>query len=242
MKSLRLDPRSIILFCIMISSLVFSCGSLYIKAGLFVLTLLCALMFGLLNRGVFLLFYRLRYLLISLLVLQVLFRKGGQVYWSFGILSITEAGIRYAFSSFLNYGVLISGSILLSSISLDKFFMVFRYYRLPSELTLTLSFGVQYINTFSGQISNIKQSIRQRNLMSGRNPIKKLKIIRELIIPVLVKSLSEVQYKAIALELKGISLKSKSRCSLRFRSRDIIFLLVSVIIAGYLFYLERHFS
>lgn len=240
MNKLRFDPRTIIIFCIVVSTIVLSVKSVFIQTATVLLEIFVAILLNSFSNNFTKLIYRFRHLILAVIVLQVLFRHGGEVYFSFYFIKITEVGLLYAYSSILRYAVIIVGSILLAKISLDEFLMVFHYYRMPRELSLTLTFGIQYLNTFSSQIQYIRQVIRQRKLLFGLSLINKIKLFKEIVLPMLIKSLSEVQYKAIALELKGISLKVKHKCTLKFKNADYMFFGMILIYLLMIVYLNLH--
>ncbi|HPM01686.1 MAG TPA: energy-coupling factor transporter transmembrane component T [Candidatus Cloacimonadota bacterium] len=222
------DPRTLIFICLVSSSVILLSQSLLVQFY----SLLYLLAFTLFSKGyekkIFTILYKMRHLLITILLIQLLFRQGGQVYWQYSVLQISEAGIRYSLSALMRYSGIISGSLLLSTISLNEFLEVFHYYRLPRDLSLTVTFCIQYLSSFSRQIKHISQIIRQRNLYEGKNLFGKLFILKEVSLPLLIKSLSEVQYKAIALELKGISLKPRFKTSLKFKTSDYLIIVMTI--------------
>ncbi len=216
----KFDPRTLIFICLLTSSMIL--GGKDIKTQLYIFTAL--LLFTGLLRGFYNSFlkviYKMRHLLVTIFILQLLFRHGGEVYFQYHFIQISEAGLLYAFSSLIRYSVIILGSIMLSAVSLNEYLDVFHYYHLPKDLSLTVTFCIQYLSSFSKQIKSISQVIRQRNLYSDQNIFRKIHILKEVSLPLLIKSLSEVQYKALALELKGISLNPVYQTNLKFKRPD----------------------
>lgn len=222
----NLDPRTLILICIISSTAVLLSQSLLTQFMLLLLLITAILMTQTKQNQLFIILYKMRHLLVTILVLQLLFRRGGEVYFAYSFIQITELGINYALSALIRYAVIIASSLLLAKIPLNHFMELFAIYRFPRELSLTISFCIQYLSIFSKQIKIITQISKQRNLYHHRSILKKIMVLKELILPVLIKSLSQVQYKAIALELKGISLKTKVTKTLRMNPQDYTILII----------------
>ncbi|MDD3502021.1 MAG: energy-coupling factor transporter transmembrane component T, partial [Candidatus Cloacimonetes bacterium] len=222
----KLDPRTLIFACIISTSLILINKSLVNQLFVFLILLLFTVVMGFIKKGVLQVLYKMRHLLISIFVMQLLFRRGGEIYYQLYFVQITEVGVSYALSSFLRYATIILSTIVLANVSLNEFLEVFQYYRLPRNLSLTVTFCIQYLTSFSKQIKHIAQIIKQRNIIADSKLSRKLHILKEVSLPLVVKSLSEVQYKAIALELKGVSLKPQFKTNLKFYFIDYLVIIL----------------
>lgn len=221
----NLDPRSLILICIISSTAVLISHTLFTQFLVLLLLIAVILLTQSKQNQLFIILYKMRHLLVTILILQLLFRRGGEVYFAYSFIQITEFGLNYALSALIRYAVIIASSLLLAKIPLNHFMELFAIYHFPRELSLTISFCIQYLSVFSRQIKSITQISKQRNLYHHRSIFKKLMVLKELILPVLIKSMSQVQYKAIALELKGISLKTKVKKTLTMNPKDYAIIL-----------------
>ncbi|HPY97113.1 MAG TPA: energy-coupling factor transporter transmembrane component T [Candidatus Cloacimonadota bacterium] len=228
MLSKKLDPRTLIFACIISTSLILFNSSLIKQFCVFSLLLIFAVLMRFIKKSVGKVLYKMRHLIFTLFVMQLLFRHGGETYYQFSFIKITEAGVQYSLSSFLRYATIILSSIVLINVSLNEFLEVFQYYKLPRNLSLTVTFCIQYLTSFSRQIKHINQIIKQRNMLKNSRFKQKMLILKEVSLPLVVKSLSEVQYKAIALELKGVSLKPQFKTNLKFYLVDYLIILLFI--------------
>lgn len=151
-------------------------------------------------------FGRFRHLwiaVLSIFILQALFRRGGEDIIGYGILRITEEGLFYGITVSLRLINLILISGLLFSIPSSDYLLAFSAWKIPYEISFLITTVIRFIPDYYKVFIAYRENLYLRNVN-----IKKLKLkakfvaLLSLLIPVLTSSLSEVKYRAVALDMK----------------------------------------
>jgi energy-coupling factor transport system permease protein len=215
----RLHPLSYILLCIFYSSLAIALEHPHLLFIVFVLATLVDFRDGLKALGARLeKLEKLFWLIISIIVIQLLFRRGGGVIFSLGPIRIHQAALFS--SAFLSFRILIiyMCAISLSSLDFSLYRAAFSAIRLPEELSFMVSYMAHLIPEYSARFKGQMQELRDREIVLRKLGIKaKLKLYRILALSAIAELILQSGRQAIALELRGFRSKGRPGCLHRHR-------------------------
>ena len=213
MLKTRLHPLSHILIFLLFSSLVFACGALPRLCFILGLSILYSSV-----RGGYGFIKTLKSLwrslpfIMSLSVLQLIFRGEGEALWHWGFMRVSSGGIYWAAVISLRLATVVLCAKAISRNSFRDFQAAFAAIRLPEEFSFMLSYGVQLIPSFSAKIKGFMQSLRMRGIEPAKLPWKqRLSVYKLMSIAALAGIINGSTTAAIALELRGF--RSKGRRS-----------------------------
>lgn len=207
---MKINSRTVLIITVSLSTISVIRQSLYIQGAVTIVTLMLIIMQQ--ARQVMLLrvFGRLKHLWIavfSILILQIVFRQGGDVYFSFYLIKITETGVFYGISVALRLINLILISGLLFNIPSSEYMLAFKAWRFPYEISFLITTVIRFIPDYYRMFLSYKESFYLRNIELKRLSLhNKLKAIIMLLLTVLADNLADVKKRAIALELRAFRL------------------------------------
>lgn len=232
---MRLDARTWILFSIYLTGISILTNLLVVQASIFLLTLL--LYFWKTQFSVPITnikkFRHLLVFLLSVSLLQILFRHNGEVLFRIASFTITEEGVHYAEISMLRYCILLSMGLILTSIPYTKMLYALTCWKIPYELSFLIATTIHYVEVLWIRINKLKETLTLRAFtfkeLSAR---QRLSILQELLIPLLAVVLKEMNYRVISLEMRAFRLH-KNRTLLneeKLPIRDLLLQLVGLVI------------
>ena len=190
------------------------------------------------------------WLIIFTVALQMLFTRGGTLYWSWGVLSLSSYGIQNGLFIFCRFVLIIFMSTLLTlttpplsmSDAIESLLNPLKRFHLPvHEIALMLSIALRFVPTLMDETEKIMNAQRARGVdFSDGNLIQKVKAIVPLLIPLFVSSFNRAEDLATAMEARGYrggEGRSKYR-KLKWASRDTIVLVVFAIATVILIFLR----
>jgi energy-coupling factor transport system permease protein len=149
-------------------------------------------------------------LLISLIVVQILFRSSGAIFWHWGAIKITWDGLHYGTSASLRLIILFLSASFLLNISYRDYLMAFQSWKLPYELSFLMASVLQFLPILRRQFQQMGEALAIRSIELGRLPLaKRIVAYTELIFPILGKSISSLKFRVISLEMRGFRLSNK---------------------------------
>jgi len=171
--------------------------------------------------------------ILSIAVIQIIFRREGNILLSFNFLKITDIGLFYGITVSLRLTNLILISGLLFSISSTDYMLAFKAWHFPFEISFLITSVIRFIPDYYKLFLAYRETLYLRNIDLKRLTIRnKLLAIVSLLMPVLTTNLAEVKSRAIALDLKGFRL-FKKRTYLyesKLKIQDYIFQVVAIMI------------
>ncbi len=233
----RLDPRTKLLFSLLI------CVAAFASNQVIFLLLLLALNLGLgLLGGVFPQTLRvLRGMLkacVFMFILQVLFIQQGNPYFSFLGIHVTDFGVRTAYMVILRLlNATLPLSLMLTVTRLtDLSNALVVHWHLPYQYAFTITTALHFIPVFFQDMQAVTEAQIARGVsFDTRNPIKKIGLMIPLSIPLLISSVKKTEQAAIAVELRGFRLRTREsayRVS-RMQGMDVLTLLLgAALVAG----------
>lgn len=172
-------------------------------------------------------------LALIVLVLQVLCVRTGDVLVQAGWLKITVDG--------LSSGVLVVLKVVCMVLPLTLAFMTTQLedltnelvekWRLPYKYAFTVSTAIRFIPVFAEEMNGIMEAQRARGVQFDTgNIVKKVSLMIPLCVPLLISSVRKTDSIAIAAELRGFNLRTRTSAWKKqsFHARDAVMLLACV--------------
>lgn len=246
----RLDPRAKLVASFYFIGIIFLANNWQSYLFLAVFTLF-AVFLSKINLNFFLRGVRpLIWLIIFTVALQMLFTRGGTLYWSWGVFSLSSYGIQNGLFIFCRFVLIIFMSTLLTlttpplsmSDAIESLLNPLKRFHLPvHEIALMLSIALRFVPTLMDETEKIMNAQRARGVdFNDGNLIQKVKAIVPLLIPLFVSSFNRAEDLATAMEARGYrggEGRSKYR-KLQWASRDTLVLGVFVIATIILIFLR----
>ncbi len=244
----KLDPRTKLLGSFYFIGIIFLANNwqsyLFLAAFTLVAIALSKISFTFFWKGV----RPLLWLILFTVALQMFFTSGGIVYWHWGILRLTEFGVRNGIFIFCRFVLIIFMSTLLTlstpplelSDALEYVLRPLKAVKFPvHEISLMLSIALRFVPTLMDETEKIMNAQRARGVDFGEgNLIQKMQAIVPLLIPLFVSSFNRAEDLATAMEARGYQGgegRTKYRI-LHWQRRDtavvVVFALLTVILIG----------
>ncbi len=207
----RIHPISLITIVIWLSSMSLLTMKVKSLAALFVLALiLLVILSNDRGRSSMIRLGKLAPLLVMVFVLQILFRRGGNTYFSYGCFALTSLGLSIGTAISIRFLIIISGASILSHLNFVDFRNAFALIHLPEEISFMVSYVLRFVSTLRQRFVTAMLMLKSRGLDIARLSLaRRFKIYRILALSVLVTSLSHSHMQAIALELRGFRSSGK---------------------------------
>jgi energy-coupling factor transport system permease protein len=209
----RLDPRAKLVASFYFIGIIFLANNWqsYLFFGIFT-------MFAVFLSKISLIFFLrgvrpLILLIIFTVALQMLFTRGGTLYWSWGVFSLSSYGIQNGLFIFCRFVLIIFMSTLLTlttpplsmSDAIESLLNPLKKIHLPvHEIALMLSIALRFVPTLMDETEKIMNAQRARGVdFNDGNLIQKVKAIVPLLIPLFVSSFNRAEDLATAMEARG---------------------------------------
>lgn len=209
----NMDPRAKLLASFYFIGIIFLCNNWQSYLLMFAFTLgvivLSKVSVKFFIRGV----KPLIWLILFTVILQVLFTRGGTVYFEWGIISLTQFGLMNGAFIFCRFVLIIFMSTLLTlttpplalSDAIEYLLRPLKVMKFPAhEVSLMLSIALRFVPTLMDETEKIMNAQRARGVDFGEgNLAQKMKAIVPLLIPLFVSSFNRAEDLAIAMEARG---------------------------------------
>jgi len=200
-----LHPLSYILLCVAYSSLAVALTHPGQLLWVFILALILDFREGFRALGQRLLGLRkILWLLLSVLIIQVLFRRGGGIALALPILKIHGAALVYSAQISLRIIVIYLCAASLSKLDFSLYRSAFSRIRLPEELTFMISYMAQLIPRLNARFKEQTRELRERGLSLRKIGFRqKLTVYKILALATIADLILQSGRQSIALELRG---------------------------------------
>lgn len=203
----RLNLRTILVLVMLLTSLSVIYQKVIVQITLIVAAIILLLILNPGKQSRDKLFHRLANLgriILTIMVFQILFRKGGTVYFSWGIINVTSVGLNYGIASSLRFFLIIIVAGLLFEIPYYDFLLAFNKWKIPFEISFLAATVIHFIPIFNNQFKVSMEVLRLRGIEIGKLPLnKRTSAFLSLIFPVLAQAIYDIKYRTISLELRG---------------------------------------
>lgn len=209
----RLDPRAKLLASFYFIGIIFLCNN-FLSYGLMLAFTIVAILLSKISLRFFLRGVRpLIWLILFTVLLQVFFTQGGEVYFHWGIISLTRLGIVNGLYIFCRFVLIIFMSTLLTltttplalADAIEYLLRPLKVVRFPAhEVSLMLSIALRFVPTLMDETEKIMNAQRARGVDFGEGSlIQKMKAVIPLLIPLFVSSFNRAEDLAVAMEARG---------------------------------------
>ncbi len=242
----KLDPRTKIVMMILYIAMTFLVEHIYFLAIPFLYLVAELILSRISLRYILNALKPIRFLLILMFILNLIFTKGDSVWIDLGFWKITgEAVLQSCFLS-IRIILLVAGASMLTLTTsplaltdgIERLLSPLKVFRFPvHELAMMMTIALRFIPTLMDESDKIRnaQMARGADFESG-NVFRRVKSMIPILIPLFVSSFRKADELAIAME---------SRCyhggdgrtrlhQLHFKTADLIALLISLLIVGVL--------
>lgn len=143
---------------------------------------------------------------ISVFLIQGLFWQSGPVAVALGPVSLKSEGLMFAAASTGRILTLVCAFLLLSLTTRpDELMIALDERGLPPTLTYIVLATIQIVPRFQARARTILDAQRARGLQTEGSYLQRFKGLMPLIVPLVLRSIVDVEERAIALEARGFS-------------------------------------
>ena len=208
----RLDPRTKLILSLMICVASFLSNQVIYLLLLLALNLLLGALGHVFPQTVRILKGMMK-ACVFMFVLQVLFIQQGNPYFEVIGIRITDFGVRTAYMVILR--------LLNATLPLSLMLMVTRltdlsnalvvHWHLPYQYAFTITTALHFIPVFFNDMQVISEAQLARGVsFDTRNPFRKFALMAPLSVPLLISSVKKTEQAAIAVELRGFNLRTRT--------------------------------
>ena len=177
-------------------------------------------------------------LALIMLVLQLAFMRDGNIVWGF----VTDTGLITGSKACLRLlGVALPLILMLMVTKLnDLANACVEVLHVPYRYAFTFTTALRFVPVFGQEMNAIMEAQTARGVeYDTKNPVKKLKLMLPLCVPLLISSVGKTDATALAAEQRGFYLRTRASSYKRYpiKGLDIAVLIVSIalIAIGFLF-------
>ena len=239
----KLHPITKAIWAVLTGILCFVCQNVWFLAVISVINIVVFITSGIIREGkpVLKLFGVVSALL---LFFTVFFNREGTLLISYGIIKITDEGVRQGLVMVLRMlGALLPISIMIMLTPANDLAAAFvRYFHVPYKYAFAVTATLRFIPTLTGEMQQIMQAQAARGCdLDKGGPVKRFGRVIPLTVPLLSSSVKKTEQMAISLEVRGFGAGERSSYrKTRFSARDISVL--TAVAAGYVVGLLIAFS
>ncbi len=231
----RLNPLSkmIVAFLICLSS--FANNNIYFTIGIIAVNLLIAYLAQIFDKALSLLITLFK-IGIVLFLLQVFFIRTGNILLTLPFnLYITDIGLKFSILLVLRLvGATMPLVIILTVTRMsDLTNVMVQKLHIPYKYTFAFTTALRFIPIFENEMKGIIEAQTARGVeFDTKNPVKKLKLVLPLCVPLLISSVKRIEGSAISAELRGFNLRSRDSGykTYGFIGMDYIAMLFSILL------------
>lgn len=231
----RLNPLSkmVIAFLICLSS--FANNNIYFTIGIIAVNLLIAYLAQIFDKALSLLITLFK-IGIVLFLLQVFFIRTGNTLLTLPFnLYITDIGLKFSILLVLRLvGATMPLVIILTVTRMsDLTNVMVQKLHIPYKYTFAFTTALRFIPIFENEMKGIIEAQTARGVeFDTKNPVKKLKLVLPLCVPLLISSVKRIEGSAISAELRGFNLRSRDSGykTYGFIGMDYIAMLFSILL------------
>lgn len=146
-------------------------------------------------------------------ILQVLFIQQGEAYVDLIGIRITDFGVRTAYMVILRLlNATLPLSLMLTVTRLtDLSNALVVHWHLPYQYAFTITTALHFIPVFFNDMQVISEAQLARGVsFDTRNPFRRFALMAPLSVPLLVSSVKKTEQAAIAVELRGFNLRTRT--------------------------------
>ncbi|MDF2986736.1 MAG: ABC-type cobalt transport system, permease component CbiQ [Eubacterium sp.] len=229
----RLNPLTKMLLAFLLCLSSFVSSYIMMAVGIIVLNIIIAGLAGIVNKA-FSLLKTLLKIGVILFLLQIFFIRTGNVLLDLPFnLIITDIGLKFSVLLVLRLvGATMPLVLMLTVTKMSDLTNVFvQKLHIPYKYTFAFITALRFIPIFENEMNGIIEAQTARGVeFDTKNPVKKLRLVLPLCVPLLISSVKRIEGSAISAELRGFNVRKKNSGYKRyyFKGADYLAMLVSV--------------
>ncbi len=159
--------------------------------------------------GVLLRLRKIGFAILTVMIMQIVFRRTGEVYWQYWLIKITEDGLLYGFVVGFRLINLILIAGLLFDVSTSEYLLAFKSWKIPYELSFLITTVIRFIPDYYILFNKYKETFQIRGIYIGKLKFRdKMNALVTILTTALITALNGVKQRAISLDMKGFRLHS----------------------------------
>lgn len=200
-----LDPRTKLLFVILVSSLAVFVQYLPLMLIIFVICFVAAAaagadLWGLLKKSRHFIF-----LFIAMVFLQSIFTQRGQMILQIGGISVlTDFGLLRGTQTIMRFLIIITSTLIMTTVNSRELIQGLVQWKIPFELAFMVSIAIRFLPLFKEEVSDMLTAIQLRGVNLKRVPLfRRLKLYSYLLMPLIASVLIKSQELSVAVEMRA---------------------------------------
>ncbi len=174
-------------------------------------------------------------LILMSLLLWPFFQPTGNILFEYGIIRISEDGIKMGLAMTFRIFAIITGTFLLLMTTLQRDLVLgLMKFKVPYEYCLTLAISLRYVPTLAGITYTIMDAQRSRGLELDKGSFfKRIKNYVPIITPLIIGSIRMAEELAIAIESRGFGHGERTFLKdISLKGKDYVTMLLFILILG----------
>lgn len=230
----KLNPLTKMLLAFLLCLSSFASSYILMAAAIIAINLITAGLAGIANKAVALLKTLLKIGMV-LFLLQIFFIRSGNVIVNLPLnLIVTDTGLKFSVLLVLRLvGATMPLVLMLTVTKMSDLTNVFvQKLHIPYKYTFAFITALRFIPIFENEMNGIIEAQTARGVeFDTRNPLKKLKLVLPLCVPLLISSVKRIEGSAISAELRGFNVRQKNSGYKKydFRGMDYFTIMAAVI-------------
>lgn len=209
----KLNPLTKMLLAFLFCLSSFLSSYILMAVGIILLNIVIAHIAGIVKKAVSLLSTLLK-IGIVLFLLQVFFIRSGNIILNLPLnIYITDTGLAFSVLLVLRLvGATMPLVLMLTVTRMSDLTNVFvQKLHIPFKYTFAFVTALRFIPIFENEMNGIMEAQTARGVeFDTKNPIKKLKLVLPLCVPLLISSVKRIEGSAISAELRGFNVRQKN--------------------------------
>lgn len=230
----KLNPLSKMLMAFLLCLSSFVSSYIFMAVCIIAINLTIATMAGIAKKALSLLKTLLK-IGIVLFLLQIFFIRTGNMILDlpFGLI-ITDVGLEFSVLLVLRLvGATMPLVLMLTVTKMSDLTNVFvQKLHIPYKYTFAFITALRFIPIFENEMNGIMEAQTARGVQfDTKNPIKKMKLVLPLCVPLLISSVKRIEGSAISAELRGFNIRKKNSGYKKygFYLTDYLIMLLAVV-------------
>ncbi len=146
-------------------------------------------------------------IIIIIFILQLLFRRTGNIICEFGFLRITDTGLNYALATSLRFFLIILVAGLLMDCPFQDYLIALNAWKFPYEIAFIVAATIHFLPVFKKIFRNKMETLALRSISLKKLPLRqRLNAFKIMLLPILANAIHDIQNRAISLELRAFRL------------------------------------
>lgn len=207
---MTINVRTLILIVLVLSSFSVLFQNVRAQLVIFALTLFLLFFTSSFYRNKYRILHRLGRLIpviLSVSLLQTVFRQTGDELFRIFFISITYDGIINSLIVSLRLVNILLIAVILLKVPYYDFILALSKWKIPYEISFMIASSINFVSIFSKIFDQARETLLVRGIDISSLPVlTRLKAYNTIVFPVLASALHNIKYRAIYLEMRSFRL------------------------------------